>query len=231
MKSEMQHMEQELRACLKAIRRNLRDIILFGILGGLLGFMLTIVPEPPLYRAAGTISKTVASSSLNPVDNYLDLLNSKRVLEEALQAADGEITSMSEIASMLNASLNQSKSIISVVATHKNPQLAMQVANAATEAMVQQINETYNNPGVMVLDTAGSVTQVSSWRRTMILYRAGGVFIGLILACVFYALHTLFSRKTFGVTDCTLGGELELIGVIPRAPAKIPEDESYSHFV
>lgn len=220
MKTEADALMNDLRNCFRAIRANLVSIVLFGVLGFLIGSLLSIAPPQSVYQASSSISKTtVPSSSGASVAAYGDLLRTSRVLNQTMALMGGGVRSTSELSSMLSCSVNDSRNILFVYATHSEPDIAIKVVNAATEALAQQINEVFNYPGIVVLDKANHASLSSNWSKTKLLYRAGGAFALVAACCAYYVIRVLVSKRAMSIADCTLDGQLEIMGVIPIAPA------------
>lgn len=217
MKNEMNAIRSQFLLCITELRRNLAVIVLLGILGLLVGSLSVVVPQPDVYQATSSISKTVDNAGGQSIAMYQDMLSSKNVLEEMLSLLDGRAVSIGELSSVLDSQANTSGNILYISASHTDADFAVEVANIAAKIVSQQVNRLYTNAGIRVLDEAAAASRVSHWATTAWAYRFVGLLLGLLAGCAIVLIKTLTSKNTLSINACTLDGELELIGVIPLA--------------
>ena len=203
-----------------AILKRLWIIIIIGILAFALGFFFIGGSAPDTYSASSSIYAASHASyqesvmGMNVMRDYVDVIRSRKVAERASAYISQEV-STAEIMGMVSARFAADSKIITITALSDDPQLAISVANAIADAFIQEITSITAVESVKVLDsayTARIVTNVQAEAMKTRLYLAAAA---IIAATGIVVLTAAFNTKIAFPNDVTLGGKIELLGVIP----------------
>lgn len=217
--------------CFRAVRRNIASIIIFSLLCGAAGMLAVLAvmdagggPAADMYEAVSSVYSRpgIPYGRESDAVSYAETAKSLRVAEAAGRLLGAFAPDKYEIRDMISVSYDekgpysQSPSVIYISARSADPAKAVNVANAAAKAFVNEVRAIDGESSLRVLDMADSCTR---------LYTAGGRFAlcagaaagaGFILACGLVILLDILAFRLIEVEDAELDGELEIIGVIPR---------------
>ena len=182
--------------------------------GVALAFSIT---AKPVYEARTVIcsdanlSYKEASEILFYLKEYADI-SSRGIAERAKILLGDESLSADEIMRMVDYDYEDGKAVLFIETSSEERQLALDVANAVSESFVIEAQSLLGTNSVKVLE--GAVLQESgvSSKKVCIL---GGMF-GFICPIIVIVFAQVVSDKIYYVSDAELGGELDIIGVIPE---------------
>lgn len=210
-----------LRIVKKLIKRIWLIIIVTGV-SGLIGVIYTFGETTNIYGAEVSIYSVAAGSysasiqGFNAMTDYAEIVGSKKVADRVVNALPEYRLDAQKVQSMVKTSYGDNSAIFHVYAYSSNPQLATSVANAAAEAFVLEVGNITGVDNVKILDEAMNVFISYDGQKEQLKTRLIFTGAGLVLICVLLSLTEIFSTRVTKVTDCTLNGEIKLLGVIPK---------------
>lgn len=222
MDNEIKFLKKDLNQCFKVIKRKLWMIIIVTIIAFLIGLILTPTPDANIYSAKSTVYSSSYGSYKDSIEvsqaiqDYADIVSSNKVCERAALLIGDNFVSAEEIKSMITTIVSEESQVMGIVAKSKTPMTAMKVANAVAESFVIEVRNITGTDAAQILDNANQVNISTNGRLIQMLKRVLFAFIGLIVSTVFISLRALFTTKAHSIENCTLNGELEVLGVIPR---------------
>ncbi len=198
-------------------------IIFTTIIAGVIAIILMWNSTQDLYAATSTIyaasehSYVEAREGMNILADYMDVARSYKVAEHASTLMQNPV-SPEVIQSSVAISTNENSSIITILVTHNNPSRTVEISNAVAEAFVEETNQLSESESVQILDKAREpIVLVNGRMQSMMMIAvvtigAFAVVVGIIV------LLALFDTRVAYVSELTLGGKYELVGVIPSKP-------------
>ena len=182
------------------------------------GIMLLITHSiPTTYTAKAVICSDAnmdyeeAAEILYYLQEYAAIGGDSIAERACLLLGNDEITA-AEIAGMIGYSYETGKITMSVEATSENSQLAVDVANAVAESFVIEAQSMTKSDAYRVLVKASLEDEGVSEILICIL----GALVGLLIPIIIIVIKQMMSDKIYYVSDATLGGKLEIIGIIPE---------------
>ena len=185
--------------------------------------VLTSEVRPDVYQASTTISSIAEGSSTDSLNgfrllmNYSGLITSDKIATVARNMLPDSLgISSRQIQAMITPVFDDASSILYIRCGSSNPQLALSVANAVAEAFVAEIGSITGDDTIRIYDRATNVSLIyngeAEQRKTRVTAPAVSVF-AMVVAVVLWAL---FSDRVKSVGEAELGGEITVIGAIPR---------------
>ena len=213
--------------CLKALLRKLPLALLvafaFGIAGAICSYFF--LDSNDEYTARASVYTRTTNEYGNAAEGvqYAELAKSLTVAERALEImGTGATVTKYEVYDMIevrydneNAYVNSS-AVISLYATHTDPQTAINVINAVAQAFVAEV--TYivkEDTQISVLDQASVAAVTYQAQQQFWMVTGLAALAGFILVCIIVVLREILSLRLNTVADGTLYGKLAIIGVIP----------------
>ncbi len=226
-------LEIDVFRCMRALIKKWMFIALITILFFVGGFAYTIVPGENIYSAYATVyaasdsSFAEATSAVTAMNAYLNVAKSYKVSQRAaliLGRGDVEaedfmssvsVNSSSKSSSQVSNFLTASATIITFSARNRDPQLAMQMADAMAESFTVEMASILKTDSVKVLDNAYTYSlsynaKLEAWKT-----RIKFALVGFALAVLVVLFSEIFDRKVRTVRDATIRNELPIIGIIP----------------
>ncbi len=195
-------------------------IIMVTIVAVVLSFYLVSDDYPDQYTAVATVyavseqSYAESLEGMRVIEDYVNLIYSYKVAESAAKLMDTEIMP-EEIQAVVSGGMEDDSNIITIVIQSIDRELAVEIANATAEAFVDEANNITETDSVKMLDPARGAVLTQSGSSTTLMYRAIivlGAFFGTILIVV---LASIINTRVVYRNEVTLGGKIELLGVIP----------------
>lgn len=163
--------------------RLIASLTFVGLLAGLIYNIFIQVPEykssTKLLLVSSQTTQTVASQTL--INNYIDLIQSRRVLERVAAAQNNSI-SYDTLIKAVNAVNQKDTAIIDVTVTATNAKQSADIANEITDSFKIAVNDLYQTSGVIVVDPAVEPSAASNVNKPLQLSAA--TFVGFLLAIV-----------------------------------------------
>ncbi|MBC8080475.1 MAG: lipopolysaccharide biosynthesis protein [Gorillibacterium sp.] len=150
--------EINLKLLLGIIRARVWILLLFILLGTILGGVYRLIPEEPTYTAS---SRIVIKASAEELSTLVVMIREPAVLEKVVNKLKLN-RSAAELKQQISVE-NVENSLISIVkVTDINPKVAEQIANATVDTYLQEIAVVLDFTNVTVLTKADAQTTVSS---------------------------------------------------------------------
>lgn len=172
---------------------------------------------PAVYTAKATLYCEVnmnykdAAQMLYYMKEYADV-NGRGIAERAVLLLGNESVTAEEILDMVDFDYEDGTVVMYVEAVGDKEELAVDVANAVAESFVIEAQSLSGSNAVkiaeraVVKNTGISVTKLS----------IAGALFGFACPILLIVLKQMLSDKIYYVSDAELGGELEMIGIIPE---------------
>lgn len=218
--------EIDLQKLLLAYLRKWWLIALCGLVAALGTLYVTVNHITPLYRTGVTVyvnntrsdqvveymSSSNLSASKALVNTYVNIIGSDTVLNKVVEECQLPYTA-SQVYSMMTAEQVDDTEIFRVYITHKDPQVAAQVANAIAEVAPGEIEEIVEGSSTKIIDYAKVPTSrySPSYRKNTIL---GGV-IGVVVAVLYVTLRYLLDVRIKDSEDIEMLFAIPILGQIP----------------
>src|SRR5688572_26197818 len=169
-------------------------IILLTFIGLGAGFLYNNYLQVALYKSNATLllisSDSQKSQDATRINNYVELLKSRRVLEPVLAAQQSGI-SYDELVHSIEARNEKSTEVIKLAITAKNPQTSKDLAEGAVKSFKEQIKELYGEDNVLVVDDASFAAEPYNVNKGLQL--ALFTAVGFVIAVV--ALFFVYDAK------------------------------------
>lgn len=207
---------------LRGLVKKIWLVVLITILAGLVGIIYTLGDTPNVYSAKVSLYSVASGSYTASVQgayamrDYAEIVGSKKVADRVVNALPDYNLNALMIQSIVSTSYNDNSAIFYVYANSTEPDLAKAVANAVADAFVLEVRNITGADWVKILDAADSVTVSYNAETEQLKTRLTFFAVGFVLICVVISLFEVFSTKVKEVRDCTLNGEIKLLGVIPK---------------
>lgn len=210
--------------CLRELLRKWWIIVITMTLLLIVAIFLTSSPKSDNYIAVSTVYSVAYGSYQESVEGaaviqtYSEIITSSKVVERAALLLGDENITGEVIKNSISISFRgDTSSILAIQAFYNKPDVAVGIVNAVADAFVIEVRNITGGNNVQVLDKSTGAGLYYSGeeqqRKTMIF----AVLAGFVFACAGIVCHTIFTNKIGSIKECTLDGELELIGVIPKS--------------
>lgn len=164
-----------------------------------------------LYSAAyGSVSETTQIAKI--MQSYASVITSNKISERAASILGDNTITGSYIRSIIGVGFTADSPILYISATDINGERAVMIANAVAEAFIIEAQNLTGSEGVRILDKADEAYEISNSVKK---YTLLGALAGIFVMAVVIAFFEIFSDRVYRVEDAELGGQLEIIGVIP----------------
>ncbi|MCR5608206.1 MAG: hypothetical protein K6G26_04005 [Lachnospiraceae bacterium] len=222
MENEFNSLLSDSRNCFKECKKNWELIVVAAMVGILIGFLASLDFGTDTYKATTVISSSaygdysVTESSTKAMLNYSSFIKTSLVLNRAMAMLDYDLT-QEDLEDMIT--IDPSAMVtLKISAVSENPEEAMDVANAVSEAFVVEACNRLGDNVVSVLDHADEedVKRERNGALTQWLIR---IICGIACAILFAAvlmIRRLSSKKIVYIEDFTCAGEVEIIGIVPK---------------
>ncbi|MBE5935399.1 MAG: hypothetical protein E7262_06365 [Lachnospiraceae bacterium] len=206
----------------RALTKGKIVIIIVLLLSLAVGFVFNMKPEDDIYKATANVycpSGTEYSSGdedVHIIQNYADVITSKRVADRAASMLDDEDYDGSLIKQMVSVTYTETSPVYKIHVESINPDMSISIANAVACAFAMEMNILNSNSKAQVLDEAYENEMVFNGRREQIKNIALFGIVGAIWSMLIMIIVAGFSNKVETVDDVTLDGEIEILGVIPN---------------
>lgn len=214
--------EIDVRRCIVRVVQNWWIVVIAMIVAFIASFVLTIHAEPDNYYGEASVCSIVYGSYKESVEGtsemqkLSEIITSSKVTERAaLLLADDSLTS-EEIKRMITVNVNEDSMILGIRAYSLDGNLAVRVANAVAKAFIMEGSYITGNDNIQLLDEAEKPVLNYAGSEQQKKIRIFAVLAGAFLAVAGLVVTEVFSTKINSVKDCTLQGEIEIIGVIPE---------------
>lgn len=206
----------DLKRCIKAVLRKWWLILIVGVIFYSIAYLLSEnSSRQDEYTAEATI---YSASDYSVLTLYSDIITSTKVSEQAANILNIPDLSAENIKKMV--SFKSYSLVLGIHATSTDELLAIKVANAVATVFIDEVNRIAGSSLAHMLDEATTTELSYNKRLEQLKFRIIVTLIGIILLCSWIILKEVFSRKVHTLSDTSLDGEINIIGVVPSFKKK-----------
>jgi protein tyrosine kinase modulator len=174
-------------------------IVIFTTIGALAGFIYNTYIQVPLYKSDATLllvstedRKIGQDSTL--INNYIELLKSRRVLEPAL-VRQGHVMSYNELAASTTATNEKNTEVIKLSIASKDPQMSKRLVDGVVASFKDEVKKLYKLDNINIVDNASQASAPYNVHTILFisLTTAAGFISSIIL--LFFIYDLCFARK------------------------------------
>ena len=212
--------EIDFQRCYKAVLKQAISLLMALIFGLVAGFGISLVffEQEDEYTVYSEVS-CISASDLSVVPFYAEVVKTANVAQRAAAMLNNAY-SVSEIINLIQA--NYSENVVSGVpvieigAVCQDPEKTVAIVDAVTEAFIVELQTLTENETVRRLGESSRVELLYNASRTRLLVTLGTALAFVLLLVAIIVLREILALRLTTVKDGLLGGQLKLIGVIPR---------------
>ncbi len=179
---------------LKALWRQIWVLIVTGLIGGTIGFLIASFVITPTYSSSimlyvnngvsvGGSSFSITASQITAAQNlvrtYVVMLNNRTTLEAVGEEADVDYSSAAMM-NMIRAEAVNETEVLRVTVTTNDPYEAQRIANAIAKVLPRRISEIIEGSTMEVVDSA--VVNLRKVEPSITKYTAIGLVVGVLFA-------------------------------------------------
>lgn len=156
-----------------------------------------------------------ASIGMSFMQTYADIISSNRVCKRAALLLGNSRLSESDIRKKSSVSYSEDTSVLIVQGNSNNPDEAIKIANAVSEAFIIELKSITGLENIQVLDEAKTATisfDANSNRTKKILLVS---FIGFFLSIIGICIYGIFSDIVYDIKKCEKDINMKVLGVVP----------------
>jgi capsular polysaccharide biosynthesis protein len=214
MEQEMKILINDSRNIFKIWKKSIWLVLVMSIIGFILGCVITLYPNADEYYANTTVySYSIYGDGLKAISQ---LVKTSRICEKAAVLINDEAITGDRIKNMISVEYATDSMILSINAISQSSEEAIMVANSVANVLVNEINNQKGNYTLNILDKASSASIYSRGIVQQWLVRIALSIVFFVATLVVLAIKCLIARNIVVTEDFTCGGQLELLGVIPR---------------
>ena len=189
---------------LKFYAKNWFVIVIATVIGLSAGVIYNNFIQVPMYKSTATllvINTDVkdAASTATLINNYSEIIKSRRVLENVISANNINL-SYESLAGSVDTTTSKDTQVIKLNVTTKSPQDSEKVTNGIISTFKTEIKNLYNKENIKIVDTASYSSTPYNVRTGLQLILASMVgFMGSIIGLFFlydYRLNNPKPKKT-----------------------------------
>ncbi|MDD5934266.1 MAG: Wzz/FepE/Etk N-terminal domain-containing protein [Clostridiales bacterium] len=214
--------EIDLGRVFKALLHKLWLILLVAVISfGLSLVLIKSVKTVPLYRAEATVysvangSYKLSVEGTNAMKDYSEIITTLKVSERAALLLGDDSINGYYIMNCITPYYTEDSSILTIRCLDRNPEMAIKIANAVANAFVIEMRTITGTEDVQMLDEAYTYYLYQTGATSATVKRLIFIAVIVFILCAYIALNEIFTTKLKTIRECTLGGELDVIGVIP----------------
>jgi capsular polysaccharide biosynthesis protein len=170
-------------------------IVIFTAIGALAGFVYNTYIQVPLYKSDATLllvstedRKIGQDSTL--INNYIELLKSRRVLEPVISKQGHALLSYDELVASTTAVNEKNTEVIKVSIASKDSRISKQLVDGVVTSFKKEIKDLYNLDNINIVDNANQSDEPYNVHTVMLitLTSTAGFLMSLILLFLAYDL-------------------------------------------
>ena len=170
-------------------------------IGAIIGLIYTNFIQSPSFRSNATLfvvnsDETVISKDSTLINNYTELIKSRRVLEPVI--SDLKLNkNYNQIASSVNVENQKDTAIIKLAVVSSDPETSKNIANSTIASFKKQVKDLYGKDNIQVVDSASLATNPYNVRATLQLLIS-------IIAGLLFAIIIIFFVYDYRLSNGTL---------------------------
>lgn len=195
--------EIDLTQLFHLLKKNIRLIILAGVIGAVLSLVITVffidkkyasqarIYLTPKVSDAGVVDNATVNSNSILVNNYVSILKGENILSKV--ADELKLSSVEEVKAALTVSNETSTQIISVVAKTDDPTKSKKIAETTVKVFYAEMKDNLNIENMTTLDSPKINRIAVSPSKKM--NTAIGAFAGVALSAGYVFLKFLLDKR------------------------------------
>lgn len=212
--------EIDFQRCCRAVFSRLLALLMALIFGLMTGYGIAqafFEPENE-YTVYSEVS-CVAATDISVVPFYAELVKTANVAQRA-SALLNNAYSVSQIMNLIQTNYSENVvsgiPVIEIGAISRNPEEMVAIVDAVTEAFVVELQGLMHDETVRRLGDSSKVVLLYNARQTHLIVTVGTALAFVLLLVVIIVMKEILALHLTAIKDGLLGGQLKLIGVIPR---------------
>lgn len=213
----------DIRVSLLAVWKNISKCFIFALAFFAIGTILTMSNSVDnIYSASCTLYCPVngnyseTNSAIQIISSYATLVKSQKVAERAISILGNTELTYKDVQAMTSYSTSNSSINLTIFTTSYDEDEAVQVANAVSNAFVEEMRNMTGMDVVQILSAADKATLAQNgiielWKRRLSFFVVGFAIMALLIF-----IYELFSDKVRSIDQCLITEEDAVIGVIPE---------------
>lgn len=214
----------DIRRIFRRIFSKLWLVVLITLIAASVGVSLTLQRQPNIYSAKATL--VGAGNDASSIYSSSQILKNYAVMVQSLSISNIVVSNLptyhlnaASVQHMLTASFvttDSGSGMLYITASSADPKLSIAVANAAATAFTVELKNVAGFELAAIIAEATTATKSFDGMFNQLKVRCEFGAGGLFLICLIITLRETFSKTVTELEDCTLGGTIELLGVIPQ---------------
>ena len=219
----MEHIiEIDFQRCFRAVFRRSLALLLALIFGLSVGYGISLAfLEPENEYSVYSEVSCVSATDISVVPFYAELVKTASVAQHAAELLNNTY-SVSEIINLVKTNYSENVTsgipVIEIGAHTRNPQETVAIVDAVTEAFIVELQSLRQDETVRRLGDSSHVELLYNARKTHWLVVLGTALAFAVVLAAIIVMKEILALRLSTVKDGLLGGQLKLIGVIPRYP-------------
>lgn len=182
-------------------------IAAFTVIGAAIGLVYNDFIQTPLYKSDATLllvgSNSASDQRTTLINNYIELIKSRRVLDPVLQDYSNKIT-YDNLVEAVSATNDKNTEVIKVSIASKDAETSKTLTDGVIKSFKNEIKKMYNLDNIIVVDNANKATEPYNVHKplTIGLTAIAGFCISAIAIFFAYDINlTKGSEKTKATTN------------------------------
>ncbi|MBQ2991578.1 MAG: hypothetical protein IJD60_09880 [Clostridia bacterium] len=214
--------EIDFQRCFRAVFRRSLALLLALIFGLSVGYGISLAfLEPENEYSVYSEVSCVSATDISVVPFYAELVKTASVAQHAAELLNNTY-SVSEIINLVKTNYSENVTsgipVIEIGALTRNPQETVAIVDAVTEAFIVELQSLRQDETVRRLGDSSHVELLYNARKTHWLVVLGTALAFAVVLAAIIVMKEILALRLSTVKDGLLGGQLKLIGVIPRYP-------------
>ena len=217
----MEHIiEIDFQRCCRAVLSKFWALLLALVLGLLAGYGISLAffEEENEYAVYSEVS-CIAATDIAVVPFYAEMVETANVAQRAAEMLNNT-HSVNQIMSLIRSNYSENVvsgiPVIEIGAITKKPEETAAIVDAVTEAFVVELQHLMKDETVRRLGDSSNIELLYNASRTRWLVALGTAAAFVLVLAAAIVLREILALHLSSVKDGLLGGQLKLIGVIPR---------------
>ncbi len=210
--------------CIEVWKKNLLLTILCSLLIFFATTILTVNATTDIYQAYSSVYTTAGGGydiqeafvSNAALQEYADVITSLKVLNQAADMVGDDQITGEILRKSVNVSSLDDSSVLRITVNHSEPNVAVAAANAVATSFVTEISAITGQSNIHVLDVAEDYDKIQDGTIQQWMLRILASILAFAFVSVIWVLIDVFSTKIHSVSDTSLDGELDVLGIIPE---------------
>lgn len=212
--------EIDFQRCYRAVLRKSLALLMALIFGLLVGYGVSLVFfEPENEYSVYSEVSCVSATDISVVPFYAELVKTADVAQRAAELLNNTY-SVSQIINLIQTNYSENVTsgipVIEIGAFSRDPEETVAIVDAVTEAFIAELQALRQDETVRRLGDSSNVELVYNAKKTRLIVTIGTALVFVVILAAIIVMKEILALQLCTVKDGLLGGQLKLIGVIPR---------------